>query len=66
MNHPFIDGNKRTGMTSAAVFLENNGYVVTSLEGEIEGFALRVVTEKLGMEVISAWLKKHSKKIKRT
>ena len=24
MNHPFIDGNKRTGMTTAFVFLERN------------------------------------------
>ena len=25
-NHPFIDGNKRTSITAAAVFLRLNGY----------------------------------------
>ena len=25
-NHPFLDGNKRTGFTTAIVFLEINGY----------------------------------------
>lgn len=26
MNHPFVDGNKRTGLASAVVFLKQNGY----------------------------------------
>jgi death-on-curing protein len=25
-NHPFVDGNKRTGAVAALVFLELNGY----------------------------------------
>ena len=64
MNHPFVDGNKRTGMACAIVFLEDNGYVTTIKEGEIEKFALRVVTEKLDLESISAWFRKHSRKNK--
>lgn len=24
-NHPFVDGNKRTGITAAALFLQANG-----------------------------------------
>ncbi len=28
MNHPFIDGNKRTGTHAALVFLADNGYAV--------------------------------------
>jgi len=27
MNHPFIDGNKRTGLAAALVFLELNGVI---------------------------------------
>lgn len=26
MNHPFVDGNKRTGFVAAAVFLDLNGF----------------------------------------
>lgn len=63
MNHPFLDGNKRTGMTAAGVFLENNGYKIIAKEGEIEKFALKIINEKISLETIAAWLKKHSKKI---
>ncbi len=34
MNHPFIDGNKRTGTHSALVFLADNGYAVTLSQDE--------------------------------
>ncbi|MBI2635433.1 MAG: type II toxin-antitoxin system death-on-curing family toxin [Parcubacteria group bacterium] len=62
--HPFVDGNKRTGMTAASVFLESNGYQIIAKKGEIEKFALKIVREKLDLEEIAKWLKKHSKKLK--
>ena len=62
MNHPFIDGNKRTGMACAAVFLEDNGYIISVKDGEIEEFALRVIKEKLDLETIALWLEENSKK----
>ena len=40
-SHPFIDGNKRTAMSAASIFLENNGYSIVAREGAIERFALR-------------------------
>lgn len=64
MSHSFIDGNKRTGMTSAAVFLENNNYIITAKKGEIEKFALRVINEKLDLDPIADWLKRNSKRLK--
>lgn len=63
-SHPFLDGNKRTGMASALVFLENNDYVATAKEGEIEKFALRIATQKLDLETIAGWLKRHCKRLK--
>ncbi|MBI3093135.1 MAG: type II toxin-antitoxin system death-on-curing family toxin, partial [Candidatus Levybacteria bacterium] len=36
-NHPFIDGNKRTALTSVGLFLKMNGYkLVNAGEEEIE------------------------------
>src|SRR5438046_2408207 len=32
LNHPFLDGNERTGFMVAAVFLEVNGHVLTATE----------------------------------
>lgn len=63
--HPFVDGNKRTAMAAAGVFLENNGYAVIAEEGEIEKFALKIIREKYILEKIADWLKRHSKKIKK-
>ncbi len=64
MNHPFLDGNKRTGMVAASVFLENNGYEVAAREGEIEKFALKIIADKLSVGAIAAWFKKHSKRLR--
>lgn len=63
-SHPFIDGNKRTSMLVAGIFLEENGYRVIAEEGEIEKFALAIVREKYDLPKIAEWLKKHCKKIK--
>jgi death on curing protein len=62
MNHPFLDGNKRTAMTAASVFLQNNGLIIDVQEGEIVKFALGVVSKRLDVAQISQWFKKHSKK----
>ena len=61
MNHPFLDGNKRTGMTAASVFLENNGYGLGVKEGGIEMFALRIVSERLSIADIAKWFQRNSK-----
>lgn len=63
--HVFTDGNKRTGAVAAARFLFINGHELTATNKELERFVLKVVIEKLDLNIIAAWLRKHSKKIKR-
>jgi death-on-curing protein len=60
--HPFLDGNKRTGITSASIFLENSGYRIVCAEGELEEYAIHIARAKPELEGIAAWLKKHAKK----
>lgn len=62
-DHPFADGNKRSGTTAGVVFLMRNGFNLTALPKELEDFAVQVAVEHLDVPVISAWLKSHSKKI---
>lgn len=62
-NHPFVDGNKRTAMTAASVFLENNGYKVTVETGVIARFALRIIEKKLVLDAIALWFKQHTRRI---
>ena len=65
-SHPFIDGNKRTGMAVAAVFLESNGYRVVAEEGEIEKCALYIVREKPELREIAQWFERHVNKGRRS
>lgn len=62
-NHPFIDGNKRTALTSSGLFLRLNGYKLINAKKEEVEFAIRVDNQHLNIEEISKWLKKNSKKI---
>ena len=59
-NHPFVDGNKRTALSSAGIFLKDNGYRLKNTHKEEVEFAVRVDNENLSVEEISAWLKKCS------
>ena len=58
MNHPFVDGNKRTGITTALIFLADNGHEDLTKESEVEKFAVQIVKKRLTVEQIAAWLKK--------
>lgn len=63
MNHPFVDGNKRTALTSAGLFLRLNGYKLVNAKKEEVEFAIRVDNQRLSIEEISNWLEEHSKKL---
>ncbi|HHY92413.1 MAG TPA: type II toxin-antitoxin system death-on-curing family toxin [Firmicutes bacterium] len=41
-NHPFVDGNKRTALACALVFLELNGVTVRDPEGRLYGAMMQV------------------------
>ncbi len=62
-NHAFVDGNKRTTMTTTARFLAVNGYSVEVSQREFVEFPLRVENKHLSLGEITVWLKKNSKKI---
>ena len=59
-NHPFVDGNKRTALSSAGIYLKINGYDLKNYHEEEVDFGVQVDTKQLSIENISAWLKKHS------
>ncbi len=62
-NHAFVDGNKRTSMFAAMTFLELNRYVFTAGQKKVVEFALKVENDKLSVEEIAEWLKKHTNSI---
>ena len=58
-NHPFIDGNKRTAITSAGIFLQRNGYILETAQRELEQFTLSVATGKASFEDAVKWFRKY-------
>lgn len=60
LNHPFLDGNKRTGFVVAAVFLEVNGYVLTASEESVVENTLALAAGKLKEKDYAQWLKGNS------
>lgn len=55
-DHPFTDGNKRTGITVAVMFLQRNGQEFVAKKGELEDFAVEIATKHLDIPAIAAWL----------
>ena len=64
LNHPFVDGNKRTAVASMILFLEMNDQNFISAEKEIIEFALCVENKKPSVGKIAQWIKKYSARLK--
>lgn len=56
-NHPFVDGNKRAGITAAGIFPRGNGYRLTATNQDLEECTMGVAEGKIDDSAISAWLK---------
>ena len=55
-NHPFVDGNKRTGTVAAVVFLRWNGLIFRAAAGELSDLTLAVATGLADKQEIAAFL----------
>jgi death-on-curing protein len=62
-NHAFVDGNKRTTMTTTARFLSLNGYELDVSQREFVDFPIKVENDHLDIEDIATWLEKNSVKV---
>lgn len=55
-NHPFVDGNKRTGWLSVVEFYALNGYGMTATNDDVVDMVRAVARGELSVEEIAAWL----------
>lgn len=61
MNHGFIDGNKRVAFASLLVFLQANGYdLTTSPDAVIEFIYSNLETGTFSKDVIDTWLRQNT------
>lgn len=60
MNHPFVDGNKRTGHAATETFLVLNGMEINTSVDEQERAMLAIASGKLGREAFVEWLQRNT------
>jgi death-on-curing protein len=60
-NHPFIDGNKRTGFVVGVLFLELNGYTFTASEADAAQAVLALAAGALDEAGYAAFLRANSR-----
>jgi len=61
-NHPFLDGNKRTGFMMGAGFLERNGFDFHATEAEAALRTLALAAGEMSETDYAEWLKANSKR----
>lgn len=59
-NHPFVDGNKRVGITAAVLFLVRNGLQLQASNEQIEHVTLEVAVERRTVERMEIWFTQHT------
>ena len=59
-NHPFVDGNKRTGFVAAELFLRLNGWALTADDASCVLTMLAVAAGDITEEAFAAWLREHA------
>jgi death-on-curing protein len=61
-DHPFIDGNKRTGFVVGVLFLELNGYRFVASEEDAAEAVLSLADGRLKEEAFAEWMRVNAKR----
>ena len=60
-NHPFLDGNKRTGFMAAFMFLGRNGLSLTADEASATIMTLALAASEINEAAYADWLAENTK-----
>jgi death-on-curing protein len=63
VNHPFIDGNKRTGYVLMRLLLIEQGYDIKATQEEKYNFVIRIASGKSNFNDIIYWLEHYTIKL---
>jgi death-on-curing protein len=61
MNHPFIDGNKRSGAMAAEFFLGLNGVDLLATDEELVDTTLAAARGEMSAEALAIWIRQRSR-----
>jgi len=59
-NHPFIDGNKRTGWVLMRLYLMENGLDIRASQADKYNFVISIASNKLPFHEVVDWIKRHT------
>lgn len=59
-NHPFIDGNKRTALLTAYVFLRLNGRTLNASEAEAVEIMMETAAGRITDQAFADWLRRNT------
>jgi death on curing protein len=62
INHPFVDGNKRTGIAGLLTLLMEYNLKVSSSEDDLYNLTIGISTGKIKFDDIVEWLKNNTEK----
>lgn len=60
INHPFVDGNKRTGYLAVLAILDENKLELVASNDDIYNFIIKISTGEIKFEQIVEWLKQNT------
>ncbi len=61
INHPFVDGNKRTGAVAMVALLEDDGLVFSADDEDFYHFVISISTGEKKFDEIVEWLKEDTR-----
>ena len=64
-NHPFVDGNKRTALAAAEVFVTANKRRLSATDEELEDLTMGVARGSVSKTEVITFFKKHVKKLRK-
>lgn len=62
VNHPFVDGNKRTGYILMEASLRHEGYTINATDEALYNFVIQISTGTVSFDEMVAWLKEFKRK----
>ena len=63
INHPFLDGNKRTGFLAMLAVLETENFKINISNDEVYSFTIQISTGEIKFDQIVVWLKNNTEDV---
>ncbi|HEY7796873.1 MAG TPA: type II toxin-antitoxin system death-on-curing family toxin [Microbacteriaceae bacterium] len=63
LNHPMVDGNKRSSWLALNLFVEMNDFEIIATQDEVFDYVLDVANKRIDSEQSADWIKNHLRKL---